>query len=70
LGRLGHPFGKWSHKPVTFFIHRLYGEIGNPNGFHFFKIGKPKKQSIQANYGICKKLKCSVWVIDRSTAIH
>ena len=44
--------------------HRLCGEIGNPNGFQIFEIGKPQKQSIQTNYGICKKLKRSVWVID------
>ena len=36
-------------------------KIANPNGFQFFKIGKPQKQSIQTNYGICKKLKRSVW---------
>ena len=27
-----------------------------------FRIGKPKKQGIQTNYDICKKLKRSVWV--------
>jgi len=27
-----------------------------------FRIGKPKKKSIPTNYGICKKLKRSVWV--------
>jgi hypothetical protein len=42
--------------------HRLCGEIGNPNGFQLFKIGKPEKQSIQTNYGTCKKLKRLVWV--------
>ena len=37
-------------------------KIGNPNGFQIFKIGKPQNQSIQTSYGICKKLKRSVWV--------
>ena len=37
-------------------------KLGNSNGFQIFKIGNPQKQSIQTNYGICQKLKRSVWV--------